>query len=140
MIKTLLSKKTVVILRGLPGSGKTSFANILVWSSKDSVICSADHYFVKPNGNYEYDRDKLPDAHFYCKNKFLKALNKSDLIIIDNTNCHKKDMAFYEKKAKENGYQVFHVVIENRQGNKSIHDIPDERIEEMEKSFKVRLR
>jgi 2'-5' RNA ligase/predicted kinase/uncharacterized protein (UPF0248 family) len=75
----------VVILRGLPGSGKSYLSKNC--SEKNSLaVCSADDFFSK-SGRYEFDRDLLPEAHLHCLEQFLQALQDgTELIVIDNTN------------------------------------------------------
>jgi tRNA uridine 5-carbamoylmethylation protein Kti12 len=44
--------KTLILLRGLPGSGKTTLAKSLV--TKDYCHKEADMYFVDEFGNYKF--------------------------------------------------------------------------------------
>jgi len=46
-------EKNLVIVRGLPGAGKSSFAKLL-----GSAICTADDYFIK-NGKYNWTASKI---------------------------------------------------------------------------------
>ncbi len=75
----------VVILRGLPGSGKSHLARNCSEKSV-AAICSADHFFTKSDC-YEFKQDDLPDAHVQCYENFLQALvDGKEVIIVDNTN------------------------------------------------------
>lgn len=75
----------IVILRGLPGSGKSHLARYI--SAKyDAVICSADDYFTI-NNKYTYDRTKLNRAHDYWRKKMYEMLSQGRSVIIDNTNA-----------------------------------------------------
>lgn len=80
---------TVVILRGLPGSGKSFLAhNCSEFLQEPSkvAICAADDYFMEGD-SYRFDSDLLPKAHSFCLNQFLIALGgKKELIVVDNTN------------------------------------------------------
>jgi predicted kinase len=59
--------KTLTLLRGLPGSGKSTFAK-QIWN--EYAICEADKYFVdKESGEYRFDASKLKEAHSWCKNE-----------------------------------------------------------------------
>jgi adenylate kinase family enzyme len=40
------------LIRGLPGSGKTSFASA-IWN--DYAVCEADKFFYDKDGNYNFD-------------------------------------------------------------------------------------
>jgi hypothetical protein len=52
------------LIRGLPGSGKTSFATA-IWN--DYAVCEADKFFVGEDGIYRFDATKLKYAHEWCK-------------------------------------------------------------------------
>ncbi len=52
--------RNLYIVRGLPGSGKSTFAKFV----GDSFV-EADMFFMK-NGKYEFDMSKIRDAHSWC--------------------------------------------------------------------------
>ena len=53
-IQGLKKNRVVFVMRGLPGSGKSTLVNAIskVYDSETPVICSADHYFIDENGVY----------------------------------------------------------------------------------------
>ena len=57
--------KILTLVRGLPGSGKSTFAN---WIWNEYAICEADKFFVDNEGNYNFDATKLREAHEWCRN------------------------------------------------------------------------
>ena len=63
---------TLVLLRGLPGSGKSTAAKLF----NKAPHFEADMYFMK-NGNYKFDFNGLKDAHNSCKRKVHKAMHPS---------------------------------------------------------------
>lgn len=135
--------KLLVLLRGLPGSGKSSFAKHM-WS--DFVICEADQFFYDPEGNYNFDPSKLRDAHKYCKDKvetFMSDNEKNSQfypeIVVSNTFTREWEMDEYFKLAKKYNYQVVSLIVENRHGNKNVHGVPDSKIEEMRNRFEISL-
>ena len=96
----------VLILRGLPGSGKSYFANKLAETNKSVMICSADDYFMV-EGKYVYDSSKIGDAHNACLIKFMQAIqNGCPYIVVDNTNCSAWEIAPYYRFAEISGYEV----------------------------------
>ena len=118
-------KKSVVIIRGVSGSGKTTFARLI--QDNYTEICCADDYFEDEEGNYNFDASKLNQAHEFCREQFKKAC-RNDLIskiIVANTNTSNWEFEWYEKTAKDFRFDVFHVVIENRHGCEDIHGVPD---------------
>lgn len=99
--------KTVMILSGIPGSGKSTFANERKQGIRSATF-SADHYFLDGDGNYSFDLSKLGVAHATCMHNFLKALGswESGLLIVDNTNIHNWERMNYEHAARIKGWEV----------------------------------
>lgn len=94
--------KKLIILRGLPGSGKTH----ALGDTDQSVVCSADHYFEK-NGEYEFDPTKLGEAHMECQLKALNLMAEGQpLVVIDNTNTRHWEYKLYERMGGLFGYSV----------------------------------
>jgi len=135
--------KLLVLLRGLPGSGKSSFAKHM-WS--DFVICEADQFFYNPEGNYNFDPSKLRDAHKYCRDRVETFMSDNEKnpqfypeIVVSNTFTREWEMDEYFKLAKKYDYQVVSLIVENRHGNKNIHGVPDSKMEEMRNRFEISL-
>lgn len=125
----LNKKGLILILRAVPGSGKTTLAEaIKSLSVDDVVICCADDYFhLNEEGTYQFDSNKLNLAHSYCKQTFDEALQHSKpFIIVANTNTKTKDFKYYEKMGNKNGYLVSTVIVENRHGGVDVHGVPQE--------------
>ena len=59
-----MTDKLLILLRGVPGAGKSSLANF-VWNS--GVVFEADKFFDTPDGGYKFDATKLKEAHEWCK-------------------------------------------------------------------------
>ena len=55
--------KELFLLRGLPGSGKSTFAKALT----GVYTIEADRYFMDGD-EYKFDPSKLKDAHAWCQN------------------------------------------------------------------------
>lgn len=128
--------KSLILLRGLPGCGKTELANLLFpWHH------SADMYFEGPNGEYWFNPEELSDAHESCQRTVEHAMNthKREVIAVANTFTEDWEMDFYYKLADKYDYRVFTVVVENRHGHKNSHNVPDEIVEEMRGRFSVKL-
>lgn len=119
--------KTVIILRACSGAGKSTFAGFIKSNNKNATtICCADDFFMQ-NGEYKFDARKLGAAHSFCKKTFLNALEQNiPTVIVANTNTKTQDFLYYMDLASEFGYVVFSLVVENRHGNKNIHDVPFE--------------
>ena len=110
----------VVIFRGMPGSGKTTFANELAYCvarhALRSEVCSADEFFYDQEGCYVYDQEKLDEVHQKCCARFREAMARGvDCIIIDNSNLSPWEFKIYWTDAQLNGYayQFVEFVCEN---------------------------
>lgn len=139
--------KVLYILRGLPGSGKSTVANSL--TSTDRVF-EADKYFYDSDGNYNFDGSKLGEAHAWCKEQVEFCMMPAENgetnwfpnlpIVVSNTNTTEKEFKPYVELAEKYGYAVVFLVVENRHGNKSLHDVPEASLDKMEKRFQIKLR
>lgn len=140
---------TVIIIRGISGSGKSFFADYILKLFRLSTyetgdpceICCADDYFIEKYGSYKWSAAEIFAAHKYCQNKFTKALdNQIELVIVANTGTKEKDIQFYLDNAKECGYTVFSVVLENRHNGKDIHNVPEISLQKQEKDLRNNLK
>lgn len=136
--------KTLILLRGIPGSGKSTFANH-IWN--DYAICEADQYFVgKETGEYEFKPDEIKIAHQWCKEQVETRMKDNQYnpryypeIVVSNTFTQEWEMESYYKLAEKYGYRVFSLIVENRHGGKNTHGVPDEKVEVMKNRFQIKL-
>ncbi|XP_036108867.1 NEDD4-binding protein 2-like 1 isoform X4 [Molossus molossus] len=56
-------RKHLYLLRGLPGSGKTTLARQLQHDFPRALIFSTDDFFFTEDGAYEFNPDFLEEAH-----------------------------------------------------------------------------
>jgi predicted kinase len=135
--------KKLYIVRGLPGSGKSTFALDLVGS--DFLVCEADKYFMV-DGEYKFDGSKLKEAHESCRN-LVETYMKDSLvndqfyreIAVSNTFTQAWEMQPYLDLAKQYGYMVFTIIVENRHGGVNQHGVPDEALTRMKDRFEFKL-
>lgn len=138
----------MVILRGVSGSGKSTRARELVKQAEannlKALVCSADMFFMDPNGNYVFDSKLLSKAHFWCKTRAELACELGvDLIIIDNTNTQLWEYEKYMNYANYHGYEVEEEVIGQLDeanlkvyANRNKHEVPLNMIRKQAKRFK----
>lgn len=130
-------EKVLILVRGLPGAGKTTFAHII--ESEPNMVFSADDYFMD-DGEYKFDASLLDKAHKHCLNDTERYMRwGAKRIIVANTFTTKKEMKPYFEIADKHGYTVFSVIVENRHGNKSIHNVPKETVNKMNARFDIQL-
>jgi len=102
-------RKEVVIMRGLPGSGKSTFVEE---NFEDAYVCSADKFFIDNKGNYNFDVRRLSEAHQWCMEEFIDALFvKEREVVVDNTNMCNWEYANYVLLAENLGYKVRIIVM-----------------------------
>jgi predicted kinase len=131
-------EKILYIVRGIPGSGKSTFAKTLV--KKDYCHKEADMFFVDREGNYKFEPSKIKDAHKWCQEEmdFLMRLEHSP-VVVSNTFTQEWEMEPYFELAKKYGYKVFTVIVENRHGGTNEHNVPEDKIEQMKTRFELKL-
>jgi dephospho-CoA kinase len=131
-------EKTLLIVRGLPGSGKTTAAEFL--ADGKWPVYSADDYFVNEKGEYIFDREKLHSAHKSCRTRTeISMAEGKEKIFVSNTFTQEKEIKEYVELAEEFGYRVISMIIENRHGNKSIHGVPEDTMIKMKTRFSIKL-
>lgn len=128
---------TLYILRGLPGAGKSTLAKKIV---NPGMIFEADMYFIEDDGSYNFDASKLGRAHEWCQGCVNYSMSKGyGDIVVSNTTTTEKEIQPYLDMAAEHNYQVVSLVVENRHGGKSVHDVPEQSLEKMRNRFSVKL-
>jgi len=116
--------KSLYIIRGLPGSGKSTYAKSLA-----GVHFEADDYFMH-NGEYIFNGKELSRAHESCRLNVLTAmLHGEETITVANTFTTRKEMAPYFDLAVKYNYLIRIVNCTGNYG--SIHSVPEEAIERM---------
>ncbi|CAJ0599647.1 unnamed protein product [Cylicocyclus nassatus] len=96
----------MVLMRGIPGSGKTYLAKFLA-SNYGGIICSTDDFFME-NGEYRFKGEKLEEYHRSNILRVREAMKDGiKPIIVDNTNIHANHMEQYAFHAVTNCYEIF---------------------------------
>lgn len=127
--------KVLFIVRGKPGSGKSTFAKQLT-----SNVFEADHYFYDNDGNYNFIPSEIKEAHKECQNNVRFAMMSSiPKIAVSNTFTQEWEMEPYFELAKQYGYVVFSVIVETRHSGKNVHNVPEDKIKMMKDRFQINL-
>ena len=132
-VKQIVCSQVMFLMRGLPGSGKSTIVRSLkALYGKNATVCSADYFFYNDQGEYQFDEKLLAAAHSSCQQKAKEACSKgSPAVIIDNTNVKKWEMKFYLQQANICGYVV--ILVEpktpwkfnaNELFKRNHHDVP----------------
>lgn len=129
--------KNLYLIRGVPGAGKST----LVKSLNVQVAVAADDYFTDVDGNYNWIADQSKEAHSWCKEQVRTAMQSGYInsIAVHNTFTQMWEMQPYFDMAETYGYRVTSLIVENRHGSKSIHNVPTEIIQKMKDRFDIVL-
>lgn len=126
--------KQLILVRGIPGSGKSTFAQTLGGKHIETDM------FFNIDGDYHFDGSQLKRAHNWCRTIVCGWMSDGeDKIVVSNTFSMDWEMQEYFDMAKEFGYQVFSIIMENRHDNVNTHQVPNEVIEKMRLRFEIKL-
>jgi len=121
--------KVLTLVRGVSGSGKSSFAEAMANEEYPWPVFSADNYLYE-DGVYKWEGWKLPKVHAQCLEETKKAMKTGvEKIFVANTFAAEKELTPYINSAKFHGYKVFVVIVENRHGGESVHNVPEHSLE-----------
>jgi predicted kinase len=110
--------RALYIIRGLPGSGKTTLAKALA----PHANAANDDYFYGPNG-YKYDSTRHFDARSQCARRVANFMRDGHPnVAVHNTFIKHKAYAEYLELAKQFGYKVIIVSMQAQLG--SVHNVP----------------
>mgnify|MGYP005839691283 CR=1 FL=1 len=122
----------LIIIRGIPGSGKTTIANEIKKNLPMSHF-EADDFFYLETGKYNFDPSKIKEAHAWCQKNVREALLNNQSVIVSNTFVKLWEMKYYIDLAKETGASL--KVLRCTKEYKNIHGVPDEIVERMKSTF-----
>lgn len=130
--------KKLYIMRGLPGSGKSTKAGTLALH-----VFSNDDYFVGVDGIYRYDVSKIKHAVNDCQRRVETAMaSEQTPIVVDNTHTRRFEYQFYLDAAKFYGYTVEIVFPDtswawdvSQCAARNTHSVPLQTIQQMKDRF-----
>lgn len=126
--------KSLFLLRGLPGAGKSTLAATIGGPNFE-----ADMFFME-NGSYNFDVNKLKDAHNWCRHSVMDAMKAGEpKVIVSNTFTKEWEMEAYYLLAEELGYTVFSLIVENRHNGENTHGVPTDTLQIMKNRFEIQL-
>lgn len=110
---------TLILVRGLPGSGKSTIAKSFIGFEH----YEADMYHMV-RGEYCYDQDRAVSAHAWCQSKTLEALSNGKNVVVSNTFVTNKEMQPYINICESLG--IVPTIIEAKGNYQNDHNVPDE--------------
>ena len=121
------STPEIVLIRGLPGSGKTTMG---VAMGESHVLCEADLFYMVGT-EYRYDASRIQKAHDWCLAQAKQALAAGKNVVVANTFCRLHEMTPYYNL----GAPVR--VLEATGCWPSIHGVPQDKIEKMRQRWET---
>jgi predicted kinase len=125
------------IIRGLPGSGKTTLANTI---NPYGLCVAADDYMVNANGSYAFDPKRLSECHRACLDAVIRDMIDGDTttpIAVHNTFSRPWEWRDYIDAAVEHGYTPIVIDLYDRGmsdrelAESTVHGVPVETIASM---------
>lgn len=139
--------KTLYILRGLPGAGKTTYARKrwlgltplnLAPQGYSPVVVSGDHYFTNiVTGEYHFDPRLLGEAHAAAHVALIRALHSGrEVVVVDNTHSRLWEYSVAQELGWSCGYQVEIIDLfdggcsdeELAERQQALHQVPEDTI------------
>ncbi|XP_067945378.1 NEDD4-binding protein 2-like [Watersipora subatra] len=98
-------EKVMFILRGAPGSGKSTLGRSLIGKSEGQIF-SGDDFFTDSNGQYSWDPVKLQEAHAWNRSRVQKACEAGlTPIVVDNTHLQSWELEPCIKLCLQHAYR-----------------------------------
>lgn len=130
----------LIIVRGVSGSGKSTFADFLLQNLKhyetwDYEVSTrkfeADQWFV--DNDEPWNPRYLQTAHEWCMAEVRKSLQDGYITIVSNTTTTKKELEAYIKIANNLGVQYFVLISDSDYEN--LHDVPRDKLRKQAQRF-----
>lgn len=116
----------LIIVRGLPGSGKSTYAKNL----EDVTHYEADMFFAKWPHDYLYDQRLIGVAHDWCYSNVVRSLWQGNDVVVSNTFTKMWELDRYLGiPIIVEGVEI--EVVEMRTQFENIHGVPENKLQSM---------
>lgn len=118
----------LTIVRGLPGSGKSTYAKTL-----DAIHIEADMFHVDRCGEYCFEASQIKAGHGWCRETTEIFLSNGLDVVVSNTFTQMWEMQPYIEFAEDCGFLIEVVRMTGDYG--TIHGVPADIIAKMAARF-----
>lgn len=118
----------LVLIRGLPGSGKSTMA---INNYPNHLHFEADQFFTDEEGNYKFEKNMVGRAHKTCISDTFNALSRDLDVVVSNTFTTFEEIKPY----LDLPYDTMQIVDLSKRQFKTIHCVPDEVMSKMLKRW-----
>ena len=120
----------LILIRGLPGAGKSTLALALYSALPQPVeLFEADQFMTDETGQYAFSVTRVPMAHAECQARTQHALANGSTVIVSNTFTRRWEYQWYLELAAEHNVPV--QVLDVHGPWQSVHDVPDATLQRM---------
>lgn len=136
----MLVRNYLILLRGLPGAGKSTLASVLSESNTYPIFSVDDYFTDEITGEYLFNFNDNHLAYKQCEELTRDAMKqKLTKIFVHNTFTMDWELEPYFKMASDYDYALFVVTVENFHGKQNTHGVSDEQLQKMAEKYKVKL-
>jgi tRNA uridine 5-carbamoylmethylation protein Kti12 len=126
--------RELILVRGLPGSGKSTVGKQMAASSTFARHLETDMFW---GPDYAFDISRIKEAHEWCQNKTREKLRQGFSIVVSNTFTTAFELLPYFDIAKEFYLKPQVILCQGQFGN--VHNVPVEVLEKMAARFEYNI-
>ena len=118
----------LILIRGIPGSGKSTKAKSMLALNPNLVHLEADMLF-EASGEYRFDPTFLSTAHDWCYSNTVFNLLSGKDVVVTNTFTKMWELESYLAIGQRLGCDI--TIIEMKSEYGSIHGVPESKLQQM---------
>lgn len=151
------AETNLILVRGASGAGKSTVGELLESHAQCKILSTDDLFYI--DGKYEFEKIMDKDPDMLRKNhqaiidevevimddydRMIRDTDYSwmpiDTVVVCNTFTELWEMEPYFELAAKHDWRVHTIVVENRHGSNSVHNVPAHVIQSQKERFEVVL-